>query len=122
MAGGTMNRVIILATGWTEDYWGAEKEAQYPKTRYTELPDWEELSKHCPLAGLGVYITQKGKDLRSGNLGNEEFEDRVANLLTALGFNVRQKGYKSRGEYPDGIAFLDDQYSVVYDCQKYFRV
>jgi hypothetical protein len=54
-----MKQVILLATCWASDYWESGKEAPYPKTKYTELPGWEELSKNCPLAGLGIYIKQK---------------------------------------------------------------
>lgn len=210
-----MKKVILLETAWTSDYWESDKEAQYPKTTYTQLLGWEDLSKNCPLAGLGIYIKQKEKDftripfvylkitgmrndtttqqpffdfkvikksntqsksltdrlsaenkklfsaidagklikilneidekppkewldfielvetpvtwhdyigkylldLKSGSLGNEEFEDRVADLLTALGFDVVQKGHRIQGEYPDGIAAFEDEYAVVYDCK-----
>jgi len=210
-----MKKVILLATGWALDYWESDKEAPYPKTTYQQLHEWEELSKSCPLAGLGIYIKQREKDftripfvylkirgmrydpdtgkpffdfkvtkksstqskiltdrlptenkklfsaidagrlikilkgigekppeewlnlvelaethvdwhdyigkyfldLKSGNLGNEEFEDRVANLLTALGFDVVQKGHRIQGEYPDGIANFEDESVIVYDCK-----
>jgi len=54
-----MKQVILLATDWASDYWESNKEAPYPKTKYTELPGWEELSKNCPLAGLGIYSKLK---------------------------------------------------------------
>ncbi len=210
-----MKKVILLATAWTSDYWESDKEAPYPKTKYTDLTGWEELSKNCPLAGLGIYIKQKERDftripfvylkitgmgydtntkspsfnfkiikkagtesksltdrlpsenrklfstinayqlvqilkkigenppkewlglierfeipfdwrdyigryfleLESESLSNNEFEDRIANLLTALGFDVTQKGHKIKGEYPDGVATFEDWYAVVYDCK-----
>lgn len=60
-----MKEVLLLATAWTSDYWESDKEAPYPKTKYTDLPGWDALSKSCPLAGIGRYIKQKGKDFSS---------------------------------------------------------
>ena len=54
-----VNRVIILCTAWSEDYWETHREAPYPRRRYTELPEWNNLAGSCPLAGLGVYIKQR---------------------------------------------------------------
>lgn len=44
------------------------------------------------------------------SLTNDEFEDSITKLLTALGFKVVQKEHKFIGEYPDGIATLDKEY------------
>jgi len=210
-----MKEVILLATGWSSDYWESDKEAPYPKKKYTELPEWEELSKNCPLPGLGIYIKQKEKDfkkipfvylkitgmrydtntqapyfnfkvikkagkesesltdklpaenkklfsaieagqlikilneigeeppkewsdliesegttvswknyigeyflkLEDVDISNDEFEDIVANLLTALGFDITQKGHRIKGEFPDGVAAFEHEYAVVYDCK-----
>lgn len=210
-----MKEVLILATGWSNDYWEFDKEAPYPKYKYTDLEGWDNLSKSCPLPGIGRYIKQKGNDFCScpfvylaitgmrydintrqpyfkfetiaksktesrklegklpsakrklysamkyedlieilQNLGeqppekwskltkveeeiiqwedyigkyilqvrdvllsNDEFEDRVAALLNALGFKVTQKGYKLPGEYADGIAVFARDYAIVYDCK-----
>lgn len=60
-----MKKVILLATAWAPDYWEFDKEARYPKTTYRDLTGWEELSKNCPLAGLGMYIKQKENDFRN---------------------------------------------------------
>lgn len=209
-----MKKALILATGWAPDYWESDKEAPYPKTKYTELDEWDDLFKNCPLPGIGRYIKQKDRDLSterfvylkvSGmrydpntqepyfsvkflkksntessklenglpynkrrffsameseelikilknigeeppeewkklteikeeithwkdylgkyflemeekSLSNDEFEDRVAALLVALGFEVDPKGHKVPGEYPDGIFSFDD-YAIVYDCK-----
>ncbi|MCW7078377.1 MAG: restriction endonuclease [Canidatus Methanoxibalbensis ujae] len=211
------DRVIILCTAWSPDYWETSKEAPYPKRRYTDLPEWKTLASNCPLAGLGVYIKQriKGRDidhrdkkfvylkikkmkydrntgqpyfnfdpikasetsskrlleqlpslllfstiksedllkilkilgeeppqewmelitaekpakswrdyvgvrfleLIDRDLGNEEFEDRVAELFKALGFKVTQFGHKVVGEYPDGEIELDEDIILVYDCK-----
>ena len=63
---------------------------------------------------IGTYFLE----LESETLGNDEFEDRVAHLLTALGFDVTQKGHKIKGEYADGIATFDEnEYAIVYDCK-----
>jgi len=209
-----LKKVILLATGWDPNYWGVLKEAPYPKKSYRELIDWKELSKNCPLPGLGIYIKQRDRDYRnmkfiyliikgmrydslseqpyfefdpiqessteswkiinnlpsenktlfssiqsdklikilknidenppgewknlielketiiswkdyigkyfleieSKNLSNEEFEDRIFNLLKALGFDIIQKGHTLPGAYADGIFSLDN-YAVVYDCK-----
>jgi len=60
-----LKKVILLATGWHPTYWSTPKEAPYPKKSHRELSDWEELSKNCPLPGLGIYIKQKDKDYRN---------------------------------------------------------
>lgn len=57
-----MKKVLILATGWSNDYWEFDKEAPYPKTKYTGLEGWDDLSKSCPLPAIGRYIKQKGND------------------------------------------------------------
>ena len=57
-----MEKILVLATGWEPDYWESDKEAPYPKRKYTDLPDWDDLSINCPLPGIGRYIKQKGKD------------------------------------------------------------
>lgn len=64
---------------------------------------------------IGKYFLE----LKRGHLSNNEFEDRVADLLKALGFDVIQKGHKTPGEYPDGIFSFDDDddYTIVYDCK-----
>lgn len=210
-----MKKILLLATRWQPDYWESDKEAPYPGTIYTDLPEWDSLSASCPLPGIGRYIKYRDKDyslnpfvylkiigmrydsntkkpyfdfktltkskressilegkLPSNNrrlfsviepekligilqdigeelpeewkklieikeeiirwknyigkyfleidertLGNNEFEDRVAMLLNALGFETEQKGHKIPGEYPDGIASFGNNYAIVYDCK-----
>lgn len=60
-----MKKVLLLATAWQADYWESDKEAPYPKTKYTDIPEWDDLSKSCPLPGIGRYIKQKDKDFRT---------------------------------------------------------
>lgn len=44
------------------------------------------------------------------------YEDRVAEIFKALGFEVEQMGYRKKGEHPDGIIYSSD-FAVVYDCK-----
>jgi len=39
-----------------------DKETPYPKTKNTDLREWDSFSKNCPLAGVGRYIKQRGND------------------------------------------------------------
>lgn len=210
-----MKKVLLLATGWQPDYWESDQEAPYPRAKYTDLPEWDSLSKSCPLPGIGRYIKQKDKDLSKNSfvylkimgirydpdtkhpyfdfkaltksniesrilenklpydnrklfsvieteklieilqdigeeppeewgklieikeeiinwknfigkyfleieektLSNDEFENRIAVLLNALGFETDQRGHKVLGEYPDGIASFGNNYAIVYDCK-----
>lgn len=63
------------------------------------------------------YVGKYFLEIEKGALSNDEFEDRVAVLFSALGFRVNQKGHKIPGEYPDGIASFDNDYAIVYDCK-----
>jgi len=49
-------------------------------------------------------------------ISTDEYEDRIADVFRALGFETEQIGYKKEGEYPDGIFYARD-FSVVYDCK-----
>lgn len=49
-------------------------------------------------------------------ISNPEYEERVAEIFSALGFEVEQMGHKREGEYPDGIIYARD-FAVVYDCK-----
>jgi hypothetical protein len=49
-------------------------------------------------------------------ISNSEYEDRVAEIFNALGFEVEQMGCKKEGEYPDGIIYSKD-FAIVYDCK-----
>jgi hypothetical protein len=62
------------------------------------------------------YIGKYFLEIETESLSNDEFEDRIYALLTALGFNVTQKGHTLQGEYCDGIFSFED-YAVVYDCK-----
>jgi hypothetical protein len=49
-------------------------------------------------------------------ISNNEYEDRIAEIFEALGFEVEQLGHKQEGEYPDGIAYSKD-FAIIYDCK-----
>ncbi len=88
-------------------------------TQIGETPpkEWMDLIelKEMPIRwedSIGVYFL----DIERKNLSNNEFEDRIADLLKALSFKVKQQGHILQGEYPDGIFSFED-YAVVYDCK-----
>jgi len=79
--------------------------------------EWLELLE----TGVRVYgwrdwIGSYFLELESEYLSNDEFEDRVARLLGAIGFEVVQRGHTVEGDYPDGIAKYGN-YVIVYDCK-----
>jgi len=47
----------------------------------------------------------------------QEYEDKIAEMFKALGFEVKQMGYRKYGEYPDGIILYSSDFSIVYDCK-----
>jgi len=53
-------------------------------------------------------------------ISNDDYEDRIAEIFKALGFEVEQLGHKKEGEYPDGIAYSKD-FAIVYDCKNKFN-
>jgi len=66
-----MDKVIVLATDWAEDYWEKEKEAPYSGIGNISnyLPEWNDLKNESyPLAGIGVYGKFKQRDLRHKKL------------------------------------------------------
>jgi hypothetical protein len=73
--------------------------------------------------GWEEYVGRYFLEMNQPSLSNQEFEDRVADLLTAIGFDVLQKGHRLEGEYPDGVASYAGEFALVYDCKnavKYF--
>ena len=50
------------------------------------------------------------------SVSTHEYEDKVTETFRALGFEVKQMGYKKEGEYPDGVIKSPD-FSIVYDCK-----
>jgi hypothetical protein len=49
-------------------------------------------------------------------LSNSDYEDRIAEIFTAVGFEVEQLGHKQEGEYADGIAYSKN-FAIIYDCK-----
>jgi hypothetical protein len=82
-------------------------------------PEWHALLElnHLPTISWHDYIGKYFLEIESESISNNEFEDRIAALLTALGFKVIQKGHKIPGEYPDGVAVFEDKFAIVYDCK-----
>ncbi|HUU87961.1 MAG TPA: hypothetical protein VMX17_09420 [Candidatus Glassbacteria bacterium] len=87
------------------------------KIEETPPSDWMEMFEIKAMSvSWDDYLGKYFLEIEEGTLSNDEFEDRVAVLLNALGFKVNQKGHKIPGEYPDGIFSFDD-HAIVYDCK-----
>lgn len=63
------------------------------------------------------FIGDYYKELLNSNLSDSDYEDRVYELLIAIGFNVNQKGHIIKGPYPDGIILFENNYMIIYDCK-----
>lgn len=80
-------------------------------------PEWQKLleakapSTPSWLDWVGIHF----QDITQ-TISNNEYEDRIAEVFTALGFDVEQLGHKKEGEYPDGIAYTKD-FAIIYDCK-----
>ncbi len=77
--------------------------------------EWKQL--------LGLEVVPSWKDWLGqhflnilGPISNNEYENKVAQIFNALGFEVEQMGYKREGECPDGIIYGKD-FAIVYDCK-----
>lgn len=55
------DKVVILRTAWSKNFWEKERQAPFPHIEY-DRSKWNELSQNCPLPGLGVYIKQRIKN------------------------------------------------------------
>lgn len=69
-----------------------------------------------PQNEINNFIGNYFLEIKTTILGNNEFEDRIFNLLTALGFETSQRGHIIRGAFPDGYAFFNNNI-LVYDCK-----
>jgi hypothetical protein len=67
------------------------------------LPSWQD------------WIGRHFQDIQQ-TISNNEYEDKIAEIFSALGFEVEQLGHKKEGEYADGIAYSKD-FAVIYDCK-----
>ena len=79
--------------------------------------EWQKLLEaKTPLPSSWLeWIGKRFKDILQ-TISNNEYEDRIAEIFTALGFEVEQLGHKQEGEYPDGIAYSKD-FAIIYDCK-----
>ena len=64
-----------------------------------------------------TYIGKYFLELKDIQLGSVEFENRTAALLTAIGFQVAQKGHNIVGAVCDGVATHGGDIGIVYDCK-----
>jgi DEAD/DEAH box helicase domain-containing protein len=82
-------------------------------------PDWLALLGETPpnqrdnwKFWIGEYFK------RLNNIGNNDFEDIVADIFRAIGFEVEQMGHKRPGAYPDGVLKAPNlNFAFVYDCK-----
>jgi hypothetical protein len=80
-------------------------------------PEWQNLLevKAPPVPSWLDWVGAHFKDIIEP-ISNNEYEDRIAEIFTALGFEVEQLGHRKEGEYPDGIAYTKD-FAIIYDCK-----
>lgn len=89
----------------------------------TSPPEWLELVNRQPQPTNQEtwqdWIGEHFKKLNSNNISNDEFEDIVADIFRAIGFEVEQMGHKRPGAFPDGILKTSSQlgFAFVYDCK-----
>lgn len=82
------------------------------------LQEWVKLIIfEKPTKSWRDYIGVRFLELIDKDVGDTEFEDRVAELFKALGFKVSQLRHKVVGEYPDGEINFDEDIILVYDCK-----
>lgn len=79
--------------------------------------EWRELLEPIgiPTPSWLDWIGKHFQDIRQ-TISNNEYEDRIAEVFAALGFEVEQFGHKKEGEYADGIAYSKD-FAIIYDCK-----
>jgi len=80
-------------------------------------PEWQNLleTKTLPSPSWLDWVGRHFQDIMQ-TISNNEYEDRVAEIFSALGFDVEQLGHKKEGEYADGIAYSKD-FAIIYDCK-----
>ena len=85
---------------------GIKPPAEWQKlleAKTTLMPTWQD------------WIGKRFQEILQ-TISNNDYEDRIAEIFRALGFEVEQLGYKKEGEYPDGIAYAKD-FAIIYDCK-----
>jgi hypothetical protein len=101
-------------------FFSASEESILPVLeRYNVKPpqQWQKLleTKVLPLPSWQEWRGKHFQDILQ-TISNDEYEDKIAEIFSALGFEVEQLGHKKEGEYPDGIAYSKD-FAIIYDCK-----
>jgi hypothetical protein len=80
-------------------------------------PEWQKQleTKSLPSQSWLDWVGGYFQDIMQ-TISNNEYEDKVAEIFSALGFDVEQLGHKKEGEYADGIAYSKD-FAIIYDCK-----
>jgi hypothetical protein len=87
------------------------------KLGVTPPQEWQSLlgEKTIPVTSWLDWIGKYFQEIQL-IVSNNDYEDRIAEIFTALGFEVEQLGHKQEGEYPDGIAYSKN-FAIIYDCK-----
>jgi hypothetical protein len=78
--------------------------------------EWQKLLEPKSPTTWKDWIGKHFQEFLSTSISNNDYEDRIFELFTALGFKVEQQGHKKEGEYPDGIAY-SKHFAIIYDCK-----
>lgn len=83
----------------------------------TPPQEWQELleEKSSLLPSWLDWIGGHFQGIKQ-TVSNNDYEDKIAEIFTALGFDVEQLGHKQEGEYPDGIAYSKN-FAIIFDCK-----
>jgi len=80
-------------------------------------PDWLKLLE-AKAPSTPSWLDWIGRHFQGiqQTISNNDYEDRISEIFSSLGFEVEQLGHKKEGEYPDGIAYSKD-FAIIYDCK-----
>lgn len=78
--------------------------------------EWQRLLEPKSPTTWKDWIGRHFQELLSTSISNDDYEDRIFEIFTALGFKVEPQGHKKEGEYPDGIAYCK-HFAIIYDCK-----
>jgi len=81
--------------------------------------DWKQLLEEKPQPSWQDWVGKYFQDILK-SISNPEYEDRIAEIFSALGFETEQMGHKKEGEYPDGVIYSKD-FAITYDCKNRFN-
>ncbi|MEM2931032.1 MAG: hypothetical protein QW797_09280 [Thermoproteota archaeon] len=116
---GTTSREFLKEIGGFQDlFFSIPKEKVLDAFRKIGVKpplEWERLLEEKPKPSWLDWVGKRFHDILQP-ISNTEYEDRVADIFNALGFEVEQIGYRREGEYPDGILYSKD-FAIVYDCK-----